>query len=237
MSTDPIPSRSCNHEAKPCYSEAVATLVPDKHHPALDVDEPERIAYLSVVASMAYADHHADDSELARVTEMCDHLELSAVGTEQVLEAARAPDRVGLQTIIERLQSSPLRFALIVDAVDIAYADEKIDPQETAEIESLADRLGINHAQVAMIHRYVSTRRGVETEAEMSTDMVAGLAAAGIPLAALALATIAGVPAVGVGIGAALGVGSYFSVRWLARRLKRDQPPLDAASDENTNDS
>jgi uncharacterized tellurite resistance protein B-like protein len=215
----------------------VTTLVPDKQHPALDVAEPERVDYLTVVASMAYADHHADDSELARVTEMCEHLEISAEGIEKVLAAARDPDRIALDGIIDRLKTSALRFALLVDAIDVAYADEKIDPQETAEIESLADRLGVNHAQVAMIHRYVSTRRGLSSDDEVSKDIVTGLVAAGIPLATLAMATIAGVPAVGVGIGAALGVGSYFSVRWLAKRLRRNQPSEDAASEENASES
>lgn len=214
----------------------MTTLVPDKQHPALAVDEPERVDYLSVVASMAYADHHADDSELARVSELCAHLEISESGTAKVLEAARDPDRAALDEILDRLESSTLRFALIVDAVDVAYADEKIDPQETVEIESLADRLGISHAQVAMIHRYVSTRRGVSSEEEVSGDIVSGLVAAGVPLAALALATVAGVPAVGVGIGAALGVGSYLSVKWLAKKLER-QPSDETSSDANSSDS
>lgn len=221
----------------------MATLVPDKHHPALEAPEPERIDYLMVVASMAYADHHADDSELARVKEMCVHLEVSEAGTERVLEAARAPDKLAIEAIVDRLKSSAMRFALLVDAIDIAYADEKIDPQETIEIEALADRLGISQAQVAMIHRYVSNRRGVDSDEQVSKEIVTGLVAAGVPLAALAIATVAGVPAVGVGIGAALGVGSYFSVRWLAKKLSRkksaklDQPSDDAADGEKSSDS
>jgi uncharacterized tellurite resistance protein B-like protein len=196
----------------------MATLGPARRHPALEIAEPERLDYLIVVASMAYADRVIDDAELLRVGQMCEHLGLSQSSTERVLAAIGAPDRVAVASILDRLRASALRFALLADAIDVAWADDRLDRQESAEIAAVAERLGVTSGQLAMIQRYVGDRRQVAT-VDGTRELAAGLSATGIPVAALAVASAVDAPlAPGVGIAAALGANRDRSVRWLHAR-------------------
>jgi uncharacterized tellurite resistance protein B-like protein len=201
----------------------MTTLVPDKRHPALDLPEDERADYLSVVASMTFADKDADQAELDRVADLCATLELGDAATERVLAVARQPDDASIEAILHRLTESDLRYALMVDAIDIAYADDEIVPDEAAELEHLADALHIERAQLAMLRRYVATLTEHEGgDPDATKRAAAGLASAGIPAAGLAIATTLGAPILaGAGVAAALGVGSYATVRWLLNRKKK----------------
>ena len=203
----------------------MSSLVPDKRHPALDADMDERVDYLTLVASMAFADHSADDRELERVRTMCVALELSDAGTSRVLAGASDAGRVELDAILERLKRSELRYALMIDIIDIAYADEEVVESELEEINALADKLDISAGDVEMLRRYVEKgRKLTDGKNELSdAQIAAGLAGTGVPVAAVALATTLGAPLVaGLGMAAALGVGSYMSVRWLWRRGKKE---------------
>jgi uncharacterized tellurite resistance protein B-like protein len=204
----------------------MSSLVPDKRHPALDADMNERIDYLTLVASMAFADHSADDRELERARAMCEALELSEEGTVQVLASAGDAGRVELNEILERLKRSELRYALMIDIIDIAYADEEVVEAEVKEIKSLADKLDISAGDIEMLRRYVEKgRKLTDGKNELSdAQIAAGLAGTGVPVAAVALATTLGAPVIAsVGMAAALGVGSYMSVRWLWRRGTKDE--------------
>ncbi len=214
----------------------MGTLVPDTRHPALDIDEPERVDYLCVVASMVFADHEVDDREIERVTEMCRHLALGDDSSKRVLETARGKHSDALDDILDRLAGSDLRYALMVDAIDIALADNKLVAEEIAEIDGLAERLGISSSQVALIRRYVAAQRNFSGDTSVNKDVAAGLAGAGIPLATLALAKTLGFPIVaGVGVAAALGVGGYVSVKKLfsraAKKRKREVTPPPVAKE------
>ena len=200
----------------------MSTLVPG-HHPALEYPEAERRDYLTVVASMAFADGEVSEDELARIESMCDDFELSEGSREQVLESAAHPSAAELGLILSRLRQSELRFALLVDIIDIAIADGVIATGEEAELESLADELDITHGQLAMTRRYVLERRQSKTD-EASPETIAGLASVGVPAAALAVMAPLGAPLVaGLGVAAALGVGSFFSVRWLVRKIRGEK--------------
>lgn len=201
----------------------MTTLVPDKRHPALDLDEAERVDYLSVVASMAFADADADERELGRVRDMCKDLELSPEGVDRVISAATNDHDETIDAALDRLSSSDLRYALLIDALDIAYADDEVVESEAAELEALAQRLGISHVQLAQLRRYVGVRTDHDETSDEANEQVAkGLAAAGVPAAALGIATLVGAPVVaGLGAAAALGVGSYMSVRYLFKRRKK----------------
>jgi uncharacterized tellurite resistance protein B-like protein len=201
----------------------MTTLVPDKRHPALDLEESERVDYLSVVASMAFADADADDRELERVRDMCKDLELSSESTEKVIAAATSSHDDSIDEALDRLTCSDLRYALLIDAIDIAYADDEVVESEAAELEALAERLGISHAQLVQLRRYVGARTDHDETDDGANEQVAkGVAAAGVPAAALGIATIVGAPVVaGIGAAAALGVGSYMSVRYLFKRRRK----------------
>lgn len=192
------------------------THVPDSRHPALDAEQRDRVDYLCVVASMAFADNQVDDAELACVRDLCGQLQLSDADTSRVVDAARAPDRVAIDAILGRLRQSSLRFALMVDAIEVAFADEQLVPAEALEIVALSERLGLTDPQVRLIERYVSDRR-TATTVDSVRELAAGLAAAGVPVSALAMAngSRGDNPS---SVAASLGVGRYGSVKWLYRR-------------------
>lgn len=200
----------------------MTTLVPQQH-PALDIDESERADYLTVIASMAYADEDTDGRELERVRDLCETLQLSQENTERVIAVASGEQTPDTAAIFERMRKSELRFAFMVDAIDIAYADDEIVAAEAEELEALAARLGISDGQLAMLRRYVEARTNHETkDPEANRAVATGLASAGIPAAALGVAAAAGAPLVaGLGVAAALGVGSFVSIRWLLKRKKK----------------
>lgn len=207
----------------------MTTLVPGEH-PALEYPEAERRDYLTVVASMAFADGEVTDDEVARIEGMCDDFALSEGSREQVLESARHPSAAELGLILSRMRTSELRFSLLIDLVDIAIADGVVASGEEAELESLADELDITHGQLAMTRRFVLEKRQSK-HAQASPETLAGLASVGIPAAALAVLAPLGAPlAAAGGIAAALGVGSFFSVRWLLRKARAKNP--DARSEE-----
>ena len=202
----------------------MSTIVSNSHHPALDVSEAERIDYLSAVAFMAAADNKTSDEELERLRDMCKALQISEDGTEQVLDAARSPDALALDDILERLGSSEMRYALLVDAISVAQADGRFDSAESDELMTLADKLEIPRAQAILVYRYVANWRK-KGKGPSDAKTTAKLIGAGIPAAALAVTAAAGAPlAAGVGLAAALGVSSYVSVKWLFRRGKNKKP-------------
>jgi hypothetical protein len=115
------------------------------------------------------------------------------------------------------------------------------------EIGEIADTLGINSAQQSAIDRYVAAMlranktKGSEADGlkKLGGEVAAGLAAAGVPIAAVGMSgSAAGLGAAGItsglaalgmglgvatGIGVALGIGvaSYFGVRWLSKKVMK----------------
>lgn len=201
----------------------MATLVPDKSHPALEVPEVERVAYLTVVAIMVHVDQSIDDRELARVRSLGRTLAVPETEVERIIGGI-GEHKGEVAAHLDTLRTSELRFALMVDALDIAYADDEIVPDEATELRLLARSLDISDSQLAMLRRYVESRTGREDTAATEAaneQLKAGLAGAGVPVAALAVATGLGAPLLaGVGVAAALGVGSYQAVKWLLRRRR-----------------
>lgn len=194
----------------------MTTLVPDKRHPALDLDEAERTDYLTVVASMAYADLDASPEELERLRALCADLEITGEPCERVVAGASAPPTVEVDRIVAEL-APELRHALLVDTIDIAYADRTVDAAEIAAIERIADRLQVPRAQLVLIRRYVEGRR-MGARPPSSGNLVAGLVAAAVPVAAFALAASSGTGvAVAAGIAAGAAVVSFAAVKLLFR--------------------
>jgi uncharacterized tellurite resistance protein B-like protein len=169
---------------------------------------------------MALADGEVTQDEIARLEGLCEALALGPSSREAVVAAARALGSVDLAALIARLRDSELRFALLVDLVDVATADGSIAAGEDAELEALADELGITRGQLAMTRRFVAEQRELGSE-PLSREALAAIAGLGIPVAALAVLAPLGVSlAVGLGIAAALGAGSYVSVKWLAGKVR-----------------
>jgi uncharacterized tellurite resistance protein B-like protein len=200
----------------------MATLVSGKRHPALDFDVAERVDYLLVVAHLAAVDDEVADTELDRLRTLCADLHLGDGDAERVLAAAKTPAEPDeVDRILDRLAGSGLKFALLVDALHLARADDHIDAEEDAAIRALCAKLGINQIQEKWVRHYVERYRAgrSDPDAKKTTAKIVG---AGIPMAALAVASAAGAPiAAGLGLAAALGLSGLVSIKWLLRGRKR----------------
>ena len=117
--------------------------------------------------------------------------------------------------------------------------------EEKAEVASIATWLGVNSEQIDAIEKYVNAvRKAVESDGankddlkKLGGDVAAGLAAAGVPIGAVAISgTVMGLSAAGItsglaalglgfgmatgsGVVASIGVASYFGVKWLYKKL------------------
>jgi len=217
----------------------------DEKHPALGLPPAERRDYLTVVATLAAVDGVVDDAEISNIRALCKALELDANSTGAVLAAAEAPQEVDLDVIMSRLVTSQAKFSLVTDMVFLAHADGAYTEEERTEILAIAQKLEINANQVAAIEEYVSAvilagqSSGVSAVdlKKLGGDVAAGLASAGVPIAAVAVSgsvwglsaagITSGLAALGLGFGmasgigvvAAIGVGSYFGVRWLYKKI------------------
>jgi uncharacterized tellurite resistance protein B-like protein len=194
----------------------MTTLVPDKRHPALDLGEAERADYLTVVASISYADLDASPEELERLRALCADLEITGEPCDRVVASASAPAAVEVDRVVTDL-APELRHALLVDTIDIAYADRTVAAEEVAAIERIAERLKVPRAQLVLIHRYVEGRR-MGARPPSSGNLIAGLIAVAVPVAAFALAAAAGAGAgVAAGIAAGAALVAFGAVKLLFR--------------------
>lgn len=214
-------------------------------HPATELPQSERVDYLIVIASMAAADGEVAGAEFEKLRAFCRALDLGALEAGQVMAALEGPDEVRIREVTARLKSSQLRFTLMTDLLFMAYADGKFVDSERREIRGLGDALGINDAQLEALEKYVQAvlkaekaeEVGPEDFKKLGGDVAASLAAAGVPVAAVAVSgSVFGLSAAGItsglaalgmgfgmasGLGVAVGIGvaSYFGVRWLYRRV------------------
>jgi hypothetical protein len=109
-------------------------------------------------------------------------------------------------------------------------------------------RLNINGEQLAALQKYVeavikaqNSGSGKQDLKDLGAEVAAGLASAGVPIAAVAMSgsvfglsaagITSGLAALGLGLGmttgigvvAALGIGSYFGVRYLYKKLSESK--------------
>jgi uncharacterized tellurite resistance protein B-like protein len=203
---------------------------------------------MRIIASLAAVDGNVSDAEIAHLRGACKDLGLSAAEMGAVIAAAEEPDRTKLEEDARLLKGSPLRFTLLSDLYFIAHADGRYSDDEGNEVTAVADALGISDEQRSAVDRYVKAvlkagrAKGFEAEdlKKLGGDVAAGLAATGVPIAAVAASgSVAGLSAAGItsglaalgmglgmttGIGVVVGIGvaSYFGVRWLAKKVTKE---------------
>lgn len=214
----------------------------EKKHDATALPLEDRVAYMTVVASMAGVDVELDSSEVKNLRALCEKLELPDAETSDVIATAARPTDT-IERKLDRLKKSDLRFTLLTDCLFLAYADGSYGDEERAEIVTLAKELDIDAKQVAAMDEYVQTVRQAAKSSdgdmeEKGKELAAKLAAVGVPFGAIGMATAVGMATVGaeaglaalaLGLGVAsgfgalitAGVGTYMGVRWLKNRLAK----------------
>jgi len=136
----------------------MTTLVPGRHHPALDLEPSLRVEYADIVGALVGADRKVDESELRILRELCETLELSESNISGVMGHATQSDAPE-PPHLKRFAEPDVCHALIIDVVDIIYADGIIDSAELNQVDRLARSIGVPAGQVGMILRYIQARR------------------------------------------------------------------------------
>jgi len=217
----------------------------DKKHPLLDAIEEEKVAYLSIVGAIATADGNITSNEIDNLLKLGEQVKISSEGLGKIIAAAKNPNEAPIDRYIAELKDSKLRFTLIADMYFLGYADDKLTQSEIDEIKLISKKLNVTNQQVEAIAKYVKAMtdqakgkiEGEEALKNVGSDVAGSLAAAGVPLGAVAVSgsvfglsaagMTSGLAALGLGFGMAtgisvvvtIGVASFLGVRWAVKKI------------------
>jgi uncharacterized membrane protein YebE (DUF533 family) len=178
--------------------------------------EAQRAAFYGALFAMAAADGMIDKDELQQIFELIDLAGISAGGRRVIQGYIIQPPRLldTLQALC--LGDEALRYRLMVDLIDVAWANDLVSPEQRYALEVAGRELQITAVQVAAIEQFVGQlktirARGIDDSyaAAATKQAAAGLAAVGVPIAAVYLSgSVLGLSAAGITSGlAALGLG------------------------------
>jgi len=118
------------------------------------LSEEERLAFYGAMFAMAAADDRIDERESDLILESLDLNDLSEVARERAFALSIAPP--SLQSCLEYFRDAEqdLRLALMLNLVDVALADDEIEPGEPMTLEQARVTLGLTPEQIEEIHAY-----------------------------------------------------------------------------------
>lgn len=123
-------------------------------HPFRSRPEGARRDYLTVVATVAASNDALSPGEAKRLGRLAQALDLpSAVVGEAVSAVALPP--ASLAELKRELRGSPLRHALVADALVLAQTDGLVDGDEKAELGGLRDDLGLSDGEFVALVTFV----------------------------------------------------------------------------------
>ena len=115
----------------------------------------EKAAYLGAIASVATADRSASDEELAFMDALCASANLSEDETNAVRQTASAQmTDAELKSYLDVLKGSELRFSFVSDVIAFAEADKNYSDEEKQTVKGIADYLGVNQEQFAVLDQF-----------------------------------------------------------------------------------
>jgi uncharacterized tellurite resistance protein B-like protein len=219
----------------------------EQKHPLLKATDNEKVAYLSIVATIAAADGNISSDEIDNLIKLGEQVKISSDGLGKIISAAKEPNSAPIKKYIEELKSSELRFTLIADMYFLGYADDELTKDEIDEIKKISEQLNVKNEQVEAIAKYVKAMidqakgkiKGKETLKNVGSEVAGSLAAAGVPLGAVAVSgsvfglsaagMTSGLAALGLGFGMATGIGavaaigvvSFIGVRWATKKIMK----------------
>ncbi|RAK64588.1 TerB family tellurite resistance protein [Hymenobacter edaphi] len=126
--------------------------------------EPEKTAYLSVIASLATADRQASQPEGEFLSQMAQVMGLSPQSTQQVLQAAQDSTNDTIKTNLDQLRGSNLRYSLVTDLVSFARADGSYANDEEVMVNKISQYLGVNQQQVQTIENVVQQTQQAQVQ-------------------------------------------------------------------------
>ncbi|RFP64856.1 TerB family tellurite resistance protein [Hymenobacter lapidiphilus] len=117
--------------------------------------DQEKAAYLSAIASLASADREASAPEIEFLQQLAHQAGLSGAATQQVLSAAKSSNNETVQSNLDTLRSSDLRFSLVTDLISFARADGAYSNTEEEMVNKISQYLGINEEQQHTLEQVV----------------------------------------------------------------------------------
>lgn len=178
--------------------------------------EHQRVAYAGALYAFAAADGGLDKDELQLIIDLVDLEGLSPAGRRLVLGYIIAPPV--LPDTLAPFAAAPetIRYALLLNLVEVAWANDLLDPRQDTLLNTTQQALGVSDDQYRAIWRFMRDLRAIRLRgrndaaaAQATKVAAAGLAAVGIPIAAVYVSgSVIGLSAAGITSGlAALGLG------------------------------
>ena len=127
----------------------------------------EKGAYLAAIASLATADRSAGEQELQYLNALAEGANISDEQRQIIHQAAQSQSGEDLKHYLDVLKGSDLRFSLVSDMIAFASADGNYGAEEKANIDQVAQYLGVNQQQVSVLDQF--TKAAVQ-QAPQHTD-------------------------------------------------------------------
>ncbi|MBW4682822.1 MAG: TerB family tellurite resistance protein [Microcoleus vaginatus WJT46-NPBG5] len=182
--------------------------------------ESERVAFYGALFAIASADGSLDKEEMELIFGIMDLEGMSEPAKRLIQSYIIEPP--ALHECLKTLSSADenLRFSLMVNLIDTAWANDELDPNEEKAIQLAQQELRITNEQVKAIEKFIQEMKKIRARglddnqaADAIKTAAAGLSAVGIPIAAVYLCgSVIGLSAAGItsglaALGAFVGVG------------------------------
>jgi uncharacterized tellurite resistance protein B-like protein len=135
-----------------------------------DYSDLEKGAYLGAISSIATADRAASDEEMEYIMALAESADLSDEQKSAVSRAATELTGQELKKCLDILKTSDLKFSLVTDLISFAEADKKYSDEEKANIEKIAQYLGIDQQQFNLLDQFVKKTAEVKPNVEEVTQ-------------------------------------------------------------------
>jgi hypothetical protein len=208
-----------------------------------NIPEHDRLPFYGALFAVGTADGQLDKDEMALIFGMMDLEGMSESSKRQVQSYVINPP--SLSECLRKLSQADeqLRYGLMINLVDTAWANDELDPEETKALSLAQRELRVTNEQRAAIEAFIRKireirERGIDDNyaADAVKTAAAGLGAVGVPLAAVwfsgsvigfsaagitsglaALGALAGIGGMIPGIGVAIlaGAGIFMGINWL----------------------
>ncbi|MGK7890415.1 MAG: hypothetical protein AB4042_13850 [Leptolyngbyaceae cyanobacterium] len=180
------------------------------------VTERDRLAFYGALFAIAFADGQIDKDEMEFIFGIMDLDEMSEAGKRNVQSYIVEPPSLDVCTRELAYADERLRYGLMVNLIEVVYANDELDSAEKKAALLARENLQISIKQFNAIVNFVREvrkirERGLDDNqaADAIKTAAAGLSAVGVPIAAVYLSgSVIGLSAAGITSGlAALGLG------------------------------
>jgi len=131
-----------------------------------DHNNEEKGAYLGAIASIATADHKADEDEIHYLEALADTAGITTAQKTAVVKAATELSGEELSRCLEILKNSDLRFSLLTDLMNFAKSDQNYSENEQQQVQQIASQLNINEQQFSLLDQFVEKTSHSEVKPE-----------------------------------------------------------------------